>query len=54
MICKGKWTDLSALVPSGITPYYLTVNKGKLYLAIFNHGAPGKGDSILQFTPSNK
>ena len=51
---KGKWTDLSDLVPSGITPYYLTVNQGKLYLAIFNHGAPGKGDSILQFTPSNK
>jgi hypothetical protein len=51
---KGKWTDLSTLVPSGITPYYLTVNQGKLYLAIFNHGAPGKGDSILQFTPSNK
>ena len=51
---KGKWTDLSDLVPSGITPYYLTVNKGKLYLAIFNHEAPGKGDSILQFTPSSK
>ena len=51
---KGRWTDLSELVPSGITPYYLTVNKGKLYLAIFNHGAPGKGDSILQFTPSGK
>tara|TARA_B100000212_G_scaffold95919_1_gene70458 strand:- start:321 stop:1319 length:999 start_codon:yes stop_codon:yes gene_type:complete len=51
---KGKWTDLSDLVPSGITPYYLTFNQGKLYLAIFNHGAPGKGDSILQFTPSNK
>jgi len=51
---KGKWTDLSDLVPSGITPYYLTVNQGKLYLAIFNHGAPGKGDSILQFSPSNK
>ena len=51
---KGKWTDLSELVPSGITPYYLTVNQGKLYLAIFNHGAPGKGDSILQFTPLKK
>ena len=25
---KGRWTDLSELVPSGITPYYLTVNKG--------------------------
>ncbi len=47
---KGNWTDLSQLVPSGITPYYLTVNKEKLYLAIFNHGAPGTGDSILQFS----
>ena len=51
---KGKWTDLSELVPSGITPYYLTVNQGRLYLAIFNHEAPGKGDSILQFTPRSK
>ena len=51
---KGKWTDLSTLVPSGITPYYLTVNQGKLYLAVFNHGAPGRGDSILEFTPLKK
>ena len=51
---KGKWTDLSELVSSGITPYYLTVNQGKLYLAVFNHGAPGRGDSILEFTPFKK
>ena len=51
---KGKWTDLSELVSSGITPYYLTVNQGKLYLAVFNHGAPGRGDSILEFTPLKK
>ena len=48
---KGKWTDLSEMLPSGMTPYYLTVNQGKLYLAIFNHEVPGKGDSILQITP---
>jgi len=29
----------------------LTVNGGSLYLAIFNHGSPGNGDSILQFSP---
>jgi hypothetical protein len=33
------------------TPYYLTVNGGNLYLAIFNQGSPGSGDSILQFAP---
>ncbi len=50
-LVKGEWTDLSILVPAGMTPYYLTVNGDKLYLAIFNHSAPGIGDSILQFTP---
>ncbi|WDE98920.1 hypothetical protein PQO03_13860 [Lentisphaera profundi] len=48
---KGNWTDLSNLVPTGMTPYYLTVNRGKLYLAIFHHESHGNGDSILQFTP---
>ena len=46
---SGDWTDLSGLVPSGMTPYFLTVNSGNLYLAIFNHGAPGNGDAILRF-----
>ena len=50
-LVTGDWTDLSNLVPSGMTPYYLTVKGGNLYLAIFNQGAPGSGDSILQFTP---
>ncbi|WP_211357794.1 hypothetical protein [Colwellia demingiae] len=50
-IITGNWTDLSSLLPSGMTPYYLTVKGGKLYLAIFNHESPGSGDSILQFTP---
>ena len=47
-LTKGNWTDLSHLVPGGLTPYYLTVNQGKLYLAIFNHESAGKGDAILQ------
>jgi len=50
-LVTGNWTDLSSLVPSGMTPYYLTTKGGKLYLAIFNHELPGSGDSILQFTP---
>ena len=50
-LTQGKWTDLSSLVPSGMTPYYLTVRGNELYLAIFNHSSPGSGDSILQFTP---
>lgn len=50
-LVSGNWTDLSSLVPTGMTPYFLTVNGGNLYLAIFNHGAPGSGDAILQFSP---
>ena len=50
-LVSGKWTDLSSLIPKGITPYYLTTKDEKLYLAIFNAEAPGKSDSILQFTP---
>lgn len=50
-LVAANWTDLSSLVPSGVTPYYLTVKEGKLYLAIFNHESPGSGDSILQLTP---
>jgi hypothetical protein len=47
---SGNWTDLSSLVPSGLTPYFMTVNNNKLYLATFNHEATGKGDSILEFS----
>ncbi len=47
-LTTGNWSDISNLVPSGMTPYYLTVNGGKLYLAIFNHESPGNGDGILQ------
>jgi hypothetical protein len=49
-LASGDWTDLSSLVPSGLTPYFMTVNNNKLYLAIFNHEATGKGDSILEFS----
>ena len=53
-LVAGDWTDLSGLVPEGMTPYYLTTKGEKLYLAIFNHESPGSGDSILQFSlPAN-
>jgi hypothetical protein len=50
-LVTGNWTDISALVPKGMTPYYLTTTKEKLYLAIFNAESRGKGDCILQLTP---
>ena len=50
-LVTGNWTDLSSLVPSGVTPYYLTVKEDNLYLAIFKHGSSESGDSVLQFTP---
>lgn len=50
-LVSGNWTDLSSLVPKGLTPYYLTTKGKKLYMAIFNHESPGSGDSILQFNP---
>ena len=49
-LVSGNWTDLSSLVPSGLTPYFLTMNENKLYLATFNHESTGKGDSILEFS----
>lgn len=51
-LVTGNWTDLSRLVSKGMTPYYLTVKEDKLYLAIFNHESPGRGDSILQLSSS--
>ncbi len=53
-LVNGKWVDLSGKVPKGMTPYYLTVGGKHLYLAVFNHESPGKGDSIVRFTPIEK
>ena len=49
-LVSGDWTDLSSLVPGGLTPYFMTVNNNKLYLATFNHESTSKGDSILEFS----
>jgi hypothetical protein len=50
-LVTGKWSDLSSLVPRGMTPYYLTTKGDKLYLAVFNHESPGNADAILQLAP---
>ena len=39
-LVSGDWTDLSSRVPSGMTPYFLTVNGGNLYLVISIMGRP--------------
>jgi hypothetical protein len=50
----GNWEDLSSLVADGMTPYYLTVQGGNLYLAIFDHSKAGKGDVILRISSLKK
>lgn len=47
----GNWTDLSSLIPSGLNPYFLTVNGDTLHLVVWNHESAGNGDSVLKFTP---
>jgi len=46
----GNWEDVSGLVPSGMNPYFLTVDDDNLFLAIFNHESPGEGDAILKIS----
>jgi hypothetical protein len=43
----GNWEDLSAQVPEGMVPYYLTAHEGSLFVAIFNHESRCQGDRIL-------
>ena len=49
---SGDWEDCSDLVPSGATPYYLTVDQGALYLAIFSDG--DGPNAILRLRPDTK
>ena len=49
-LVTGKWTDLSSLIPPGMTPYYLSLKDKSLFLAMFNHESPGNGDGVLKFT----
>ncbi len=46
----GDWQDLSQLLPSQVVPYYLTPRQNGLYLALFNHESPGRGDAVLRLT----
>ena len=39
-LVTGKWTDLSGLVPSGLTPYYLTFKGAVSTLRFSNMGHP--------------
>jgi hypothetical protein len=47
---KGEWEDLSHLLPDALVPYYLTPHKGHLYITLYNHKTPGKGDCIYQLS----
>lgn len=46
----GDWQDVSALVPDGMVPYYLTVHDEDIYLAIFDHESLGSNDAILKIS----
>jgi hypothetical protein len=55
---KGKWEDLSAHLPASdrpFTPYYITVDKGILYVPTFNLRADGEciESRIMQFDPAS-
>ncbi len=45
---NGSWEDLSHLLPDGLVPYFLTIHKEGLYIALFNFNAPGQGDTIFK------
>ncbi len=45
---QGNWQDLSALLPSGLVPYFLTVHDNALFVAVYNHSFPGKGDALYK------
>lgn len=45
----GNWEDLSQLLPDKLVPYYFTVHDDQLYITLFNHLRPGKGDCIYRF-----
>lgn len=47
---KGEWQDLSNKVPNALVPYYLTVHRDHLYIPLYNHQIPGKGDCIFQLS----
>ncbi len=47
---NGSWEDLSHLLPDGLVPYFLTIHKEGLYIALFNFNTPGQGDTIFKLS----
>jgi len=47
---KGNWEDLSSQLPDTLVPYYLTVHDKTLYIPLYNHHTPGKGDCIYRLS----
>lgn len=47
---EGTWDDLSSLLPGNVVPYYLTPREDSLFIAVFNHEAPGTFDKVLRLT----
>jgi len=46
----GTWEDVSGLVPTGLVPYYLTIEGDSMFVAAFNHNNLGNGDAIFKIT----
>ncbi|MFT5328070.1 MAG: hypothetical protein ACI8P0_005978 [Planctomycetaceae bacterium] len=49
---EGSWDDLSSFLPGNVVPYYLTPREDSLFIAVFNHEAPGTLDKVLRLTIS--
>ncbi len=49
---EGLWDDLSSFLPGNVVPYYLTPREDSLFIAVFNHEAPGTSDKVLRLTIS--
>ena len=49
---EGSWDDLSSFLPGNVVPYYLTPREDALFIAVFNHEAPGTLDKVLRLTIS--
>ena len=47
---KGVWEDLANFLPSGLVPYFLTRHDCALYVGVYNHSFPGRGDAVYKIT----
>lgn len=46
----GAWQDLSAVLPAGLVPYFMTVVKSAIHVVVFCHADHGR-DGVLTFHP---